>query len=295
MDGGSVLAAAALLDAEPKREAAGRPIMDSGVWGAATAWKGRPARQINNFGASLHKVGVSFLLPAAIAARLDELTLEVETGADAAYALEAWRIDADLRSRLLGMLPSTPGEWTTFRTPLAGATAPAAQAAEFARSGEQHGSGRIVVTGVQLLDEAGQAVHQIAHGAPARLLIDYEIRDPSLRERCQLIFVFLRNGIEDNYRIFESDLVFDGARQRRGRLMIRWAAMPLGAAEYSITGLVAAERYYDERPTEFYSINPKVYWARRNFFEFKVISDHPVAIGTGVVGNASFSLLDAIE
>jgi ABC-type polysaccharide/polyol phosphate transport system ATPase subunit len=292
MDGEQEIAAASLTSDAPETEHAGALITDSGAWGATTTWKGRPGREIRNFGSSLHKVGVSFLIPRALVARLDDLTLDVEVGADRTYGLEAWRIDADLRSRSLGPLPSVPGEWATFRAKLAGTGgAGPAQAAQSVRENEQNGSGRIVITGVQLLDGSGLAVHQIEHGAPARLLLDYEIRDPSLHERCQVILVFMRNGIEDICRLFETGLLFDAATQPKGQLMIRWAAMPLGAAEYAITGLVAAENYYDERPTQFYSINPKVYWARRGFFEFKVISEHPVATGTGVVGDATWSLV----
>ena len=97
----------------------------------------------------MHKVGVAFLLSESIGKRADELTLEVETGANEVYVLEALRIDADLKSRLLGTLPCKPGEWTTFRAPLSGNTmatpvGSAEHASSMVRAAERHGSGRVI-------------------------------------------------------------------------------------------------------------------------------------------------------
>ena len=85
---------------------------------------GRPARQMNNFGSALHKIGASFLLPEAVARRLDAMTLEVEAGAKDPYQLEAWRIDADLRARLLGVMSGAAGEWSEFRASMSSGGAP---------------------------------------------------------------------------------------------------------------------------------------------------------------------------
>src|SRR5262249_24614946 len=120
LDGDREVASAALTGTVDEKECTGRPIVESGAWGEVTTWKDRPARQMNNYGSALHKVGVSFLLPKALADRADELTLEVETGANDVYHLEAWRVDADLRTRALGALPGKAGEWVFFRSSLSG-------------------------------------------------------------------------------------------------------------------------------------------------------------------------------
>ena len=57
-----------------------------------------------------------------------------------------------------------------------------------------------------------------------------------------------------------------------------------------ITGLIAANGYYEKKPTAFFTINPDVYWARRNVIDVKVIADHAVAAGTAVVGQATWTL-----
>jgi hypothetical protein len=66
--------------------------------------------------------------------------------------------------------------------------------------------------------------------------------------------------------------------------------LPLGAGEYSLTVLVAAEGYYESNPTQFFSINDRVYWARANVLDVKVSSQSLIASGTAVVGEAEWSL-----
>ncbi|HWG03819.1 MAG TPA: hypothetical protein VG271_02280, partial [Beijerinckiaceae bacterium] len=80
-----------------------------------------------------------------------------------------------------------------------------------------------------------------------------------------------------------------------GRITAKFDRLMIGAAEYSVTGLIAAAEYYEERQTIFFSINPKVYWAARNIFDFSVITDHYIPQGTGVVIEADWSLEPGLE
>jgi homopolymeric O-antigen transport system ATP-binding protein len=294
LDGDREVASAALTGAADETECSGRPIVESGAWGEVTTWKDRPARQMNNFGSALHKVGVSFLLPNTLAERADELTLEVETGANDVYRLEAWRIDADLRTRSLGTLPCKPGEWVLFRSSLsgtAGETGSGDQAAQAAlRAADRSGSGRLIISHIQFINEAGHDTLRLEHGKPATLLLDFVINDPSLREHCQVVVVFRRNGVDDMFRLFERDHFFDGSLVRHGRLSAYFEKFPLGVAEYTVTVMVAAENYFESRPTLFYSINPLVYWAGRDVIEITVTSDHLIPAGTGVVGEATWTM-----
>ena len=82
LDGDAEVAAAALVEDHPGSQIKGSLIADGGVWGDVTFWEERTARQMNNYGSSIHKVGTSFLLPERVAARLDELTVAIEAGAD---------------------------------------------------------------------------------------------------------------------------------------------------------------------------------------------------------------------
>ncbi len=155
---------------------------------------------------------------------------------------------------------------------------------------EHHGSGRVVVTGVRILDDNGREALQLEHGKPVSIIIGYQINDAALKEHCQVVLAFRRNGVEDVFRLFGKELLFDASTAPQGEIVLRLDRMPLGAAEYSLTILVAAENYYEERPTTFYTVNPKVYWAAREVIDIKVVSNHLIPKGTGVVGEASWSL-----
>jgi ABC-type polysaccharide/polyol phosphate transport system ATPase subunit len=293
--GETEVASAALTGGVENVRAAGRIVTEVGIWGEVTTWNNRLGRQMNNFGSSLHKAGVAFLLPESIGNRADALTLEVEAGANDVYRLEAWRIDADLKSRPLGTLPCKPGEWTTFRASLSGNGAAAAvgsaeHAASMVRAAELHGSGRVIITDLRCLDGGGRETLQLEHGKPASIVLDFEIRDPTLHECCQVMIAFRRNGVDDMLRLFGRELLFDGRTRKNGQIVAFLPRFPLGVGEYGIAILLAGENYYEENPTMFYTINPKVYWAGRNIVHIKVTSDHIIPRGTGVVGEAAWSI-----
>ena len=60
---------AALFDDAATQTTAGRPIQEGGSWGEIVTWQGRQARQMKHYGSPIHKVGLNFLLPAALAGR----------------------------------------------------------------------------------------------------------------------------------------------------------------------------------------------------------------------------------
>jgi hypothetical protein len=269
----------------------GDMVTDSGVWGEVTLWNGRSARQMNNFGAAMHKIGASFLLPEPVTIRLDTLALEVEAGANDSYQLEAWRIDADLRARLLGVVCGAAGEWSTFRASMSSEGAAGVTASRIAaHANDTHGSGRVAIQGIELIDGEGRSSLQFVHGRPLRVVLDYQINDPSLAERCQVVLAWRRNGIDDVFRLFCTEVLFDGGARPKGQLVCSLDCLPLGAGEYSLSVLVAAEGYYESNPTQFFSINSKVYWARGNMLDVKISAPSLIASGTAVVGEAEWSL-----
>jgi lipopolysaccharide transport system ATP-binding protein len=291
LDQGAEIAAAALAGEDLGSAIRGDLVRDGGVWGDVTLWNARPARQMNNFGSSLHKIGTSFLLPAPVATRLDALTLEVEAGASISYQLEAWRIDADLRARLLGVMSGAAGEWSTFRALMSSGAAASMTASKIAAHvNDTHGSGRLTIRGIELIDGEGRSSLQFIHGQPVRIVLDYQINDPSLAERCQVVLAWRRNGIDDVFRLFCREVLFDGSAQSQGQLVCSLDQLPLGAGDYSLTVLVAAEGYYESNPTQFFSINSKVYWARANVLDVKISAPSLLATGTAVVGEAEWSL-----
>jgi hypothetical protein len=166
----------------------------------------------------------------------------------------------------------------------------APETTEKAGAQESHGSGRVIITSIRLYDGDNQETLQIEHGKPCTVLLGYQINDATLKEHCQIVLAFRRNGIDDMFRLFGKELMFDAASAPQGEIVLRLERMPLGAAEYSVTVLVAAENYYEERPTMYFAINPKVYWAARNLIDIRIVSDHLIPTGTGVVGEANWSL-----
>jgi len=271
----------------------GSIVAEGGTWGEIIEIGGRQAREMKNFGSSMHKVAVSFLLPRELAGVLDELSIEVETASAVPYRLTAWRIGQDLDNRGIGEIAGEAADWVTFRLPLAGGvTAIQSSAASemVVRAAETHGSGRITVTGIRLLDSADQETFQLVHGEPASVVFDYQINDPELNDDCQIVMYFRRNGTEDIARVYCQALAFDGRSAPKGQIIARFDRLSLGSAEYSLTSLIAEKGYYEEKQTIFYSINPKVYWAVRNILDFKVTTDHYIPQGTGVVIETSWSV-----
>lgn len=273
-------------------------VVDGGTWGEVVETGGRKAREMRNYGSPVHKVSASFVLQRDLASEIDDLVLEIDAIAAISYRLAVWRIDPDMRARAIGEIASDVEEWKSFRLPLAGtADVPAhSGAAEMrARTGESHGSARITVTGVRLLDGRGAQVYQLVHGEPASIVLDYQVNDLDLCEDCQVVLSFRRNGTEDVSRVYCPALPIDARAARYGEIVARLDPVPLGVAEYSLTGLIAAAGYYEGKPTLFYSINPKVYWAGRNILDFKVIHDHLIPQGTGTVIEAAWSVQRAAD
>ena len=111
-----------------------------------------------------------------------------------------------------------------------------------------------------------------------------------MAERCQVVLAWRRNGVDDVFRLFCTEVLFDGSAGAWGQLVCSLDRLPLGAGDYSLTVLVAAEGYYETNPTQFFSINNNVYWAKANMLDIKVSAPSLIASGTAVVGEAEWSL-----
>ena len=111
-----------------------------------------------------------------------------------------------------------------------------------------------------------------------------------MHEYCQVMIAFRRNGVDDMFRLFGRELLFDGQTKKTGQIVAFLPRFPLGVGEYGVAILLAAKNYYEENPAIFYTINQKVYWAMSNIINIKVSSDHIIPKGTGVVGEADWSI-----
>jgi hypothetical protein len=245
---------------------------------------------MQNFGSPYHKVAGMFLVPSGVDWADGRLILVAEYLSKEPFELEIM-VYGEGQSRSLGELPNDPGRWVSCTRALA-TTAPSSSSAEtLALAAERHGSGRLVVTSIRSYGSQDRLTLQLDHGRTARFEVDFTINDPALDEHCQVIFAFHRNGIEDICRVIARELRFNAHSHRRGTVCMEFDRLPLGAAEYTITVLIAKEGYYDSNPAQFYSVNPDVYACHPKALSIKVINGGVVGTGTGAVLDATWTLL----
>jgi hypothetical protein len=131
----------------------------------------------------------------------------------------------------------------------------------------------------------------LSHGAPAALKFDYFINDPQLREQSQIIVVFKRNGIDDVMRLKGDSINFSADNNRSGQVEMRLDEVRLGTGRYSVTVMVARERYFENQTGLFFSINPDVYDVHSGCLEFEVVDPgQSFSSGTGFVGSAHWQM-----
>lgn len=266
-------------------------LLPHAPWGDVKTVEGRQARVWNNFGAVEHKVGLAlFPMNEAASKKLGEATLSFEAFSDAPVDADVVFVDAAGAERIVQRLQTGAKAWAAVAAALAGdgtgaAAAPAVKTPENARQG----SGRVVLSGFNLANGAGETTFTLQHGEPAVISFDYFINDPSLDEKCQIIFAFKRNGVEDVARVMGRDIRFNAGAARSGRIEARLDPLRLGVARYTITILVAREGYFENHSGQFFSINPDVYDCEAACLEFDVADrNSPFSTGTGAVFEAAW-------
>lgn len=264
-------------------------VAEGSCWGEASDWMGGSARAMLDHGSPFRKVAGVVVLPAGgLPDRLEDLRLRLE------YAMEQpcdLRASCHVRGRQMdfGLLPRGDGSWVSH---LANASAATADGAAQFTTGGVHGSGRITVDDLRLRNATGVESFQVAHGESASIEIDYQIRDPRLREAAQVCIAFQRDGVQDICRVIARDLLFDASRCSKGTMRMSLPRLPLANGSYAVTVLIAKPGYYDESPTLFFSINPDVYVCIARGLEFDVVGGGTLGTGTGVVLDAEWSLCE---
>lgn len=153
-----------------------------------------------------------------------------------------------------------------------------------------YGAGDIRVDRFRVLDENGRQTPVLEVGKAVSFEITYAIARDDLREQAQIVLAFKRHGVEDVLRVICRDLTFDAAAARSGLVMATLDPLPLAPGEYAITVLVAAEGYYDEAQTLYFSINPNVYFAQSVAGEITVVGASQIHQGTAVLGTAQWRM-----
>lgn len=276
------------LGADAFADAEGAHLEAEGsCWGDQGLWQGRSCRSMLDYGSPFHKVAGVLVMPAD--ADLARLSIRVEYGSERPCEVEL-RCFVDGRALALGGLPPSENEWCAHEAALSESVAETA-GFDVSTSGEQ-GSGRIRVTRVSLFDAQGREAHVLSHGDPATLVIDYEIKDPSLREYAQAMLVFHREGIPVvSCSTVSRDVLFDAALRSSGQLRCLLPRVALGPGAYSITVAIAREGYFDEEQTTFFSINPAVYCSLNRVLDIQVTGGGLIARNAVFVSDVQWSLV----
>ncbi|MEQ8178411.1 MAG: ABC transporter ATP-binding protein [Amphiplicatus sp.] len=267
-------------------------LLPHAPWGDIADIDSRKSRLWNNFGAVEHKVGLAlFPMSEAAGAKLAAATLSFS-------ALSAAPVDADIvfvdpsgAERVLHRLMTKAQEWEPVAAALSSPGRDEPQTAHGAPKAEnaRQGSGRVVLSGFSLANSEGETTFTLQHGEPMTVSFDYFINDPSLDEKCQIIFAIKRNGVEDVARVMGRDIRFNAAIARSGRIEARLDPLRLGVARYAITILIAKEGYFENHSGQFFSINPDVYDCEAACLEFDVADrKSPFSTGTGAVFDAQW-------
>lgn len=271
-------------------EAAG--LIESPCWGTADSWEGEPCLPMLNYGSPNHKVAVFFQVP-HLQQKLQEkkLTLRLKYGSNQALHLTANIFTQDKLINAL-TLPSELQQWISHDVLLEeqGSHLPLS----LNRSG-CYGSGAIHILGMELCNESGDKTNIIEHEKPAVFKIDYEIKNPHLKEKLNIILTFYKNGVETSCRFFTDSLLFDAEKCASGQIEVMLDKILLGAGDYSVSILVAKEGYVNQSHFRFYTLNPDMYFSIREALAFKVVGGNVVAQGTPYVGESQWQFALARE
>lgn len=262
----------------------GVQLMPHSAWGPVGDQDGRATRSWLNYGAVEHKAGVViFPLGPDAAKSLEAASLEMTLRADAVVDADVVYVAPSGEEFILHRLLTEPRKWMNLSLPLGGVASSTPATGAPQASGRQ-GSGRAIIAGQKLLDDQGRETFTLKHGRKATFAFDVLINDATLDEKSQFILVFKRNSVDDVARVMGRSLRFRGAELRLTRVIAEFAALPLGAANYSLTVMIAKEGYFENLTGLFFSINPDVYDCRANCLEFEVVENgSPFAAGTGAV------------
>jgi len=134
----------------------------------------------------------------------------------------------------------------------------------------------------------GTDAHVLTHGEPLDIVFHYRVNDPALCERPQILMAIHRDGVQDVCRFGTDELSFDGA-SRSGTVGVHFERLPLADGRYTLTVMVARHGYYDDRPTQYFSLSPGVYACLSQVLEFIVEGGGAIGSGTTVVLEGEWS------
>ena len=248
-------------------------------WGPPGDWHGVPSRPMLNYGSPFHRVAGVLTIPAEEVAHGDHLfVLRVRYWCDAPCRLQmrgfagAWAAD-------LGELPQATGVWAEHTVSMDLNLEQESTFAPPPNLSGTFGTGDIHIVSVAFVAPDGAHTDVLRHGAPATLRVTYEIRNPGIRERAQVVVVFHREGVQDVCRLIARELLFDSARPG-GEVQLIIPRVDLTDGAYSLTVMIVQEGYYDRFQPTFFAINPGVYSCLSRVFDIRVVDTGFIGAGT---------------
>lgn len=264
-------------------------VREGAAWGQPVSWQGRPSVPMNHFGSPFHKATVVLESPVpADGLEPTRLGVRVNAWTDEPCDLVVRAFSGGQTIEFGGLTPSSGGwqEQTLEGRVRSGETA--ADAAGINTTGK-HGTGVIVIDGVDLMDADGETTVFVEHGAAVTVAIDYRVQDPSFAKAAQVIVVFYRDGVQAACRL-ATDLVFDAAARKQGRVRLTVPKLKLGLGAYSVGIMIAEAGYLQREQLQFYTISDRVYASMIRVLEFTVIGTGLLASNTAWVAEGEWTV-----
>jgi ABC-type polysaccharide/polyol phosphate transport system ATPase subunit len=264
-------------------------LADASNWGDVRETEHGLARQMQTFGSPYNKVAVGVRLDVAAMQPLEPPLLKCRLKSTASAQLRVTWFDGRHTPLWAGQLTiNADDSIQSHDVPLV-----AHQVTDAVMVDRAIGTHRIAIVDAHFVDDAGEEIFFLQHGASARLLIDYRINDAGLLERPQVVVAVHKEGAVDVCRFICRDLLLDG-RCPTGTIQFDLERMVLSTGRYTVTVLMAREGYYDETQTLYFSINPGVYACSSRHLEFEVTGGGVLAAGTVFVGDAQWVLQETV-
>lgn len=155
----------------------------------------------------------------------------------------------------------------------------------------QLGTGAVRLNHVRLLNDQSEDTFWVRHGNPASFLLEFQVVDAELSEKCDICVIFFRAGTRENIcRIVTRDILLD-AKRPTTTVRLDLDAVVLGVGSYAVWVFVARNGYLAKQQDTFYSLNPDVYLSQPDVLEFSVAGDL-IASNTAFVGQGRWSAVD---
>lgn len=263
---------------------------DGASWGTSTTWQGRGSVPMNNFGSPFHKATVQLESPVPPAS-IDPSRLAVRVTAWSELPAELV-VRGFCGSQTIDFGPLVPfaGEWRTQVVTGRQRSADADQGLGDINTTGSHGTGVIVIDGVDLLDAGEVSTVFVEHGDTATIAIDYRIQDPQFDQRAQVIVALFKDGVQTACRFVANDLRFQAADRSRGRIRLTVPKLNLGIGTYSVGVMIAEADYLEHDVVQFYTVSERVYASLMRVLEFTVTGRGLAATNTAWVGEGNWTI-----